>query len=55
MKGAHVGKGKNGPDISVWVPFRNRWHIQNNLIQNNLRQELFTDVWAGLKKSTEQR
>lgn len=44
MKGNRVGKGRNIPDISMWILFSNRWHIQKKLTENNLRQ--------GLKEST---
>ena len=44
MKGNRIGKGRNVPDISMWILFSNRWHIQKKLTENNLRQ--------GLKEST---
>lgn len=36
MKENRVGKGRNIPDISMWILFSNRWHIQK-LTENNLR------------------
>lgn len=44
MKGNRIGKGRNVPDISMWILFSNRWHIQKKLTEYNLRQ--------GLKEST---
>ena len=44
MKGNRVGKGRNIPDISMWVLFSNRRYIQMKLTENNLKQ--------GLKEST---
>lgn len=40
MKENRVGKGRNIPDISMWILFSNRWHIQKQLTENNLRQGL---------------